>query len=535
MKTRFFVASLLLFFLCFSSNFVNAGCVNALPISVTWEPEIPLPNSTIKFVVVCEATALQIQFCLNGICGFPKAMNFLGNDTFEYFYVPGNENPYTSNNDNLSFEILKDGEEVYSSWLIIRENAKPVIENLEIWPENPRPGENITITANVSDDLGIKEVFCNLSAKNESWVVQLLPKESHYTANFTLPVAGEYFIVLIATDNSNQKSFKNTTFFVYPREQTDKTPPRIIDAFGIATSETEMWLKVYLSDDSGIAEAGVFINNSFFPLEHTQPGIFTAHVPRAKAITIYARDPYNNTINQSYELNIYAQSSEQSQQNPLEPGTIASALLIGILVGLAIVFLVKSQKLLSLILLCLLALCLLLSIQQGFVEKSLDAGGNIYNGNTCWSCLALQPKFQTTSWLTDYPNGTPVKHPQWVLEKLSEGKPVLLYVHQVPCTGCEIQWNDMIRQGIITQDGKMAGRFEGKISFTVLDVTMGSETREQGMEVLKTYTLGSVLGTPTTVCLVKSEGKVHWWSKAGVVYSAELSSVLDEALHMMHG
>ncbi|MCX8173678.1 MAG: hypothetical protein N3F63_03600 [Thermoplasmata archaeon] len=508
-------------------------------ISVSWAPEIPVPNATIKFRAICEnVSSLKIQFCLNGLCGFPVDMVVLGNNTFEYLFVPGDGgNPYTKDGDNLSFEILLNGEMLYTNWIIIRENAKPIIHNIWFVPEFPKLGNNFTISANVTDDLGVEMVKCNISHESDFWEGVMLPRAENFSTEFTPLYSGQHLITIIAIDNSNQSVLKNTAVFVFPPEQRDNASPVLVDAFGIRKNETNMTVRVYLTDGSGIAEAGIFINQTFYPLERAAQGFFTAEVPLSKTVQIYARDPYNNTLNTSYDLKVYTEASAQPQ-NPspsINGMTIAIALLLGILGGIAIILFVKNLRQLHILLLPLLIGAIVLSAHYGLIGNSADAGGNIYHGNTCWSCLALQPKSLAVSWLENYPNGSPVNHPQWVLDALAEGKPLLLYVHQVPCTGCEVQWRDMVSHGIITSDGKISGRFEDRISFKVLDVTMGSETREQGIAVLKTYTLGQALGTPTTVCVVKTGTSVLWWSKAGVVYSDELTMVLDEALHMHRG
>lgn len=533
--------SLFCFFLFFLLVEVSgAGAIqqnNSLQVTVSWEPEVPLPNATIKFTANCEnVTMLKIQFCLNGLCGLPVEMQKQDNNTFEYVFVPGNGNPPTSDGDNLSFEILLGSDVLYSNWIIIRENAKPVIQNIWFEPEHPKLGENLTIYANVSDDYGVKNVECNISHENWFGTLELTEQGGNFSANFMPLYSGQHLITIFAIDNSNQITSKTSAVFVFPPEQTDNVSPQLVDAFSVRTNESTMTLKVYLTDNSGIAEAGVFINQTFYPLERTSQGFFTAEVPLSETVQIYARDPYNNTLNITHHLKVYSESNlpDQNQPSSVNGMVLGMTLFIGILAGVAIALFIKNLKGLNLLILFLLVFAIVLAAQQGLVEKSVDAGGNIYNGNTCWSCLALQPKSLTVSWLEIYPNGSVVNHPNWILDLLAEGKPLLIYVHQVPCTGCEIQWRDMVSHGIITQDGKISGKFEGKVLFKVLDVTMGSETRNQGMEVLRIYTLGSALGTPTTVCLVKTGDKVLWWSKAGVVYSQELNTVLDEAIHMSH-
>lgn len=506
-------------------------------ITVYWEPEIPVPNATIKFTAYCEnASSLKIQFCLNGLCGFPKDMVPQSNNTFEYLFQPGGGDPYTKDWDNLSFEVLLSGEVIYSHWLIIRENAKPLIQSIWFEPTHPKLGNNLTIFANVSDDFGIAKVESNISYEGAYWVLTMTSNAGIFSADFMPLYSGQHLITVHATDNSNQGSEKTSAVFVFPPEQTDNIAPVLVDAFGVKKNESSIILRVYLSDSSGIAEAGVFVNQTFYSLERTSQGFFTAEIPISETIQIYAVDPYNNTLNMSYNLKVYSESNPQTQNQPstIESTILAIVLFLGILAGLAIALFVKNLKGLNTFLILLLLSALFLSAQTGLVGKSVDAGGNIYNGNTCWSCLALQPKSLTVSWLENYKNGSSVNHPQWIMESLDNGRPLLVYVHQVPCTGCEIQWMDMVQHGIITSDGKISGKFEGKVLFRVLDVTMGSDTRDLGIEVLRTYTLGPALGTPTTVCLVRTGDKVLWWSKAGVVYSEELMIVLEEAIHMSH-
>ncbi len=506
-------------------------------VSVTWFPEVPLPNATIKFTAICfNITSIQIQFCLNGICGLQKNMVATDNHIFEYTFRPGNGDQYTSNGDNLSYELLHEGNIIYSGYLYIVENSKPEINSVEWTPATPVLGNNLTFTVNATDDLGITEVVCNISFGNEYWLFEMEKKGDFYQKEFLPLYSGQYLLNLSAFDNSGQFSTKILAFFVFQQNRTDNTPPILVEAIGIKKPDGKLHLKIYLYDFSGITSAYVLANGTLYALNLTGEGYYTAEIPWCENVQILAKDTYNNTLNQSHKLNIYYEEIPNKSGTGVEADPLfgAIAFLIGIIAGIIIMLFFKNHRIVQSIIIIVLISSLLLSGFAGMAGKSREAGGNIYNGNTCWSCLGLQPKNTNVFWLENYPNGTPVLHPQWVLDYLMLGKPLLVYVHQIPCTGCEIQWASMVKHGIVTEDGKLGEKYAGKISFEILDVTINSPTREKGMEVLQKYSMGP-LGTPTTLCFTKKGDKVLWWVKSGVVYSGELIGVMDEAIHMMHG
>jgi len=506
----------------------NRGFVNAY----TW-PEVPLPNATIDIYAVVEnANSVDVQICINDLCLLPKSMTNIGNNTYFYRYVPGEENnPPTNHGDVFYYHILVDGNEVFVGNTTVMINKIPKIENFTIYPKYPKLGNNLTVSFYVSDDFGVHNisvVIKNPAGENEFPLIS--ENNGNYFFNYTPLYEGNHIVKITAYDNSNQSNTSIFRFFAYPEIGEDKNPPKVLDIYGIAKNEN-MILTVYVYDESGVMEVKAQVNSSWYVLKETNESVFSAEVPLAKSVRIYARDPYNNTLNSTFNVKIFGIQTNENSEVEEESGEISYILLIllGIIIGLVVFVPVKTYLLVIPISIVAIAASFMYSLHI----QSIEAGGNVYNGNTCWSCLALQPKGGTEDFLVNYPDGSEVNHPQWIID-LVEDKPLLIYVHQVPCTGCEIQWEDMAKAGIVTEDGKVGYRYKGKINLVILDATIGSETRNKALEVLQIYSLGPP-GTPTTVVLTKHEGKIYWFSKSGVVESDELIRILDKAIELYGG
>ena len=493
--------------------------------SVTVWPEVPLPNQSVGFkVVASNVSYVKIQICVNDMCFMPVNMNSTGNDTYVYTFVPGTGNyPATYDGDVIEYHILTDNEE-YDGNLTVRENNPPQIGDVVIDNKYPHLGDNITVGVNIADDFGVHNATCYLKTNNLVEKYNMSENGTFYYITTKLLYEGSYFVKIITYDNSNQSNFTTGRFYVYPQNPTDTSPPEIVDAYGIQNG-TSMMLKVYIEDESGVVEARAFVIDHWYPLKEVKEGLFEAITNVSSNITIYAKDPYNNTTNTTLHIKIYNKNKVVMKNGS---GEIDPLLLIalGALIGLLVFVPVKSHF--FVILIAIFAVSISLGNSMHII--SVNAGGNIYNGNTCWSCLGLQPHSNPNGWLVNYPNGSNVPHPDWVKNMLMD-KPLLIYVHQVPCTGCEIQWKDMIKNGIIDENGNLTWEYRGKINFIVLDATYGSPTRTKAMNILRIYSIG-LEGTPTTVILTKKNGKIYWYSKSGIMYSQELKKFLGEAIEL---
>lgn len=488
-------------------------------------PDIPAPNGTVEFAVkATNVSYVHIQLCINGLCFTAENMTYQGNDTYRYLFVPGNGHyPATVNGTQIDYHILTDVEE-YNGTLIVQENNPPRFGEVII--DNPQPhlGDNITVEVNVTDDFSVHNVTCYFETSGGVLSYPMVGNGSTYTLTTKLLYEGSYFAKIVAYDNSNQSNFTTARFFVYPSVQEDHEPPQLIDAYGVQNG-TRMKLVAYITDKSGVMEAKALVLGKWYALKEVKEGMFEASTPVSSNVTIYAKDPYNNTLNTTVRITVFNEEKEK-----VEAGTWANPfLLIGLGALIALVIFLPFKKT-HIFVILIAVFAVVASIAASLPEIASNAGGNVFNGNTCWSCLGLQPHSSPKGWLVDYPDGKPVNHPAWIREMLKNG-PVFIYVHQVPCTGCEVQWKDMIKGGIITPDGNLTSEYRGKISFVILDATYGSPTRDRALEVLKTYSLG-VQGTPTTVVLTEKNGEVYWYSKSGVVYAEELKKVLNEAIEM---
>ncbi len=526
---------------------INSNVKNPFKSPVKWAyawPEVPLPNGTVAiFTNIPNGTNVMVQMCVNTMCFIPQKMTLIGNDTFKYVFVPGENNyPFTKDGDEIDYHILLNGISVFNGTVFVRKNNPPQFSDIFLNKTTVHIDDELNLSVNVTDDYGVYNVSCYITSPGGFEIhrmreVNTSDSNGTYYTNLSIKFQGNYFIKIMAFDNSNQSNFITTSFFVYPPEQKDKSPPRLIDAYGLLNF-TNLTIKVYLQDESGVEYAKIKINSTWYPLIQVEPGVFEIELSNVTHINvnkifIYAEDPYNNTLNESFTLKIYNITSPPNvpphEKSEGYGGYLAAALIaLGLLMGVIVTLFVKNRKWLFILLITIFALAV--SFINSYPMMARDAGGNIFNGNTCWSCLGLQPHNELKGWLVNYPNGTPVHHPQWVLNLL-QSKPVFIYVHQVPCTGCEIQWKDMISHGIITQDGKLTQKYAGKIDFIVLDVTYNSPTRERGMKILTMYSLGHI-GTPTTIILTKKGTTIYWYSKGGVVYHQELQKVLDEAIKM---
>jgi len=512
-------------------------------------PQVPLPNATVLIHAYApNVSDMRIQICVSTMCFIPQQMKSLGNGSFEYLFVPGQGHyPPTKNGDEIDYHLLINGTAVFNGTLFVRNNAPPRLGNITLNRTKVHIGDILKISVNATDDYGIHNVTCYVSSPNG--VKELNMKNMNngstngtYYASFKIDTQGNYFVKVVAFDNSNQSSFVTTNFFVYPPEHKDKTPPRLLDAYGILNGTT-LTIKAYLQDESGISSAKIEVNSTWYALIQIEPGVFQVVLQNvskenARDVKIFAEDPYNNTLNESLTLQIYNitppvkhTTSSQPQNEGMGTGLGIALLALGLLFGVIITLFVKNRKWLFILIIVIFSLGV--SIANSYPSISRDAGGNIFNGNTCWSCLGLQPHSAPKGWLVNYPNGTPVHHPKWILDML-KSHPVLIYIHQVPCTGCEIQWKDMISSGIITPDGKLTQKYRGKIDFIVLDITYNSPTRDKGMEAMHIYSLGS-MGTPTTILLTKKGHTIYWYSKTGVVYHQELEKLMKEAIDMYGG
>jgi len=493
-------------------------------------PEVPLPNTTIEiYAVVDSANSVEVQICINDICLLPKSMTNMGNNTYFYRYIPGEgNNPPTNDGDVFYYHIIVDGNEVFVGNSTIIMNEKPKIENFIVNPKYPKLGNNITVSFDVSDDFGVHNISVVIeNPAGENDFPYISENNGNYFFNYTPLYEGNHLVKIIAYDNSNQSNTSIFRFFVYPEIGEDANPPKVLDIYAVAKNK-KMTLTVYIYDESGVMEAKVQVNSSWYVLEETNESIFSAEVPLAKSVRIYARDPYNNTLNSTFKVKVFGIQTAKMNK---EEGGVSYILLIllGLIIGLTVFVPVKSYILVIPIAVAAIVASFIYSLHI----YSIEAGGNVYNGNTCWSCLALQPKSGTEDFLVNYPNGSIVHHPQWVLSLVAE-KPLLIYVHQVPCTGCEIQWENMVKAGIVTEDGSIGDKYKGKINLVILDATIGSETRNKALEVLRIYSLGPP-GTPTIVVLTKHQGKIYWFSKSGVVESNELIKILDKAIELYGG
>jgi|GEM_PF-2633320 len=517
----------------------TGGARSATPeiVSVECAPQVPLPNASITFTVVCanisNNTVLYLQICVGDVCTMPVKMVQKTNESFEYTFTPGiSGNPPTKDGDNLSYEILYEGNVVYQDYVVVHQNNPPEISAVNFEPVLPVYGSSVRIVARASDDYGIVALRYSISCAGTYMNGTMNYTNGTYSAEILPWQPGTYLVNITARDNSMQERSVIKSLYVVSENATDKEPPVLVEMFGVKLPDGKMKLHAYLHDASAILAVKVEVDGVWYNLSQVGDFEFEATVPETEHLALVAIDAFNNTLNETYAIKVYSEGVEVKNQE-ISAVTIALILFLGILTGASLILFIRTAKLhIFILILCVIAL--ILSAIAGEIAKSADAGGNIYNGNTCWSCLGLSPKTLNVSWLEKYPNGSEVQHPQWILDLLKKGKPVLVYVHQVPCTGCEIQWKDMVTHGIISADGKISGKYAGSIEFVVLDVTSGSETRDSGIEVLRTYTSGPI-GTPTTVCFTMHSGKVLWWAKAGVVYSNELTAVLDEAIHLMHG
>ena len=493
-------------------------------------PEVPLPNATIDvYAVVDGASSVQVQMCINDLCLLPQDMDNIGNNTYHYKFQPGIANtPPTSDGDIVYYHILVDGNEVFVGNVTVRTNNPPTFLGHYINPVTPKLGDNITVGITITDDFGVHKV--NASVKDPSGNVEwrnISQDNDTYYFIYKPFYEGSYFVCFTAWDNSNQSNSSSFRFYVYPKMANDTKPPEVSDIYGVVSGD-EMNLTVYIYDESGVMEAKVKVNGKWYSLEEEKPGVFMAKVPKNDTVIIYARDPYNNTLNATFAVKLFG--AEEKKIRGGEGGiSYILLVLLGLIIGLTVFVPVKSYFLVIPIAIIAVTASFIYSLHIA----ALEAGGNVYNGNTCWSCLALQPSGGVKGFIVNYPNGTPVNHPSWILDLLKQ-KPGFIYVHQVPCTGCEIQWKDMVKNGIITEDGKLGDKYRGKIEFVVLDATLGSDTRDKALEVLRIYSLGPP-GTPTTVVLTKHSGKIYWFSKGGVVTSDELIKVLNKAIELYGG
>ncbi len=509
-------------------------------------PQIPVPNGTVDFTVVApNQTQMMIQICINTMCFIPQLMNYHGNGTFTYHLVPRTGRyPPTKNGDKIFYHILIGGKEVANGNITVKKNNPPEIHDIFLNSKHVNVGNTVEIMANVTDDYEVHNVTCYITTPDgEENKYPMTPQNNNssnntYFTSIKISEEGNYFIKIVAYDNSNQTTIRTSSFFVYPPKPVDKTPPKVIDAYGLLNG-TKLIITVYLQDNSGISLAKIEFNSTWYKLTEISPGVFEIvfhNITPPHKIKVYVKDPYNNTFNKTIVLKTYditppsTNTSNPANENPNNLGVPWVFLILGILIGILIILPLKNKKLIFSFILIISIASLIISIAYSYPLIARDAGGNIFNGNTCWSCLGLQPNSAPKGWLINYPNGTPVKHPGWILNML-KSKPVFIFVHQVPCTGCEIQWKDMIKAGIITKDGHLTLKYQGKINFVVLDVTYNSPTREKGMEILKTYSLGQI-GTPTTIILTKHGNTIYWFSKSGIVYHSKLEELLNKAIEM---
>ena len=512
-------------------------------------PEIPLPNATVLIHAYApNVSDMRIQMCFNTMCFIPQQMKSLGNGLFEYIFVPGQGHyPPTKNGDEVDYHLLINGTAVFNGTFYVRNNAPPVLGNITLNRTKIHLGDILKISVNATDDYAIHNVTCYVTSSEGTKKLEMKNEENGstngtYYTSLKITSQGNYFVKIVAFDNSNQSSFVTTNFFVYPPEHKDKTPPRLLDAYGLLNG-TRLIIKVYLEDESGVSSARIELNSTWYNLIQIEPGIFQVVLQNVskgdiKNVRIFAEDPYNNTLNESISMKIYNitppiknTNSSSSQKGSGGIGLALALLAMGLLFGVIFTLFFKNRRWLFILIVVIFSLGV--SIANSYPAISRDAGGNIFNGNTCWSCLGLQPHNAPKGWLVDYPNGTPVHHPKWILEML-KSKPILIYIHQVPCTGCEIQWKDMISSGIITPEGKLTSKYAGKIDFVVLDITYNSPTREKGMEAMHIYSLGQI-GTPTTILLTKKGNTVYWYSKTGIVHHQELEKLINEAISMYGG
>jgi len=170
----------------------------------------------------------------------------------------------------------------------------------------------------------------------------------------------------------------------------------------------------------------------------------------------------------------------------------------------------------------------------------------------CLGCLALRPDVPgfDGNWWINYPEGAidvygndrsgqPVDHPQEIIDALSTHKAVFLFFYQSGCTGCEEQWEDMKKAGIVSGDennGQMDRYSLDAVLFT-LSLDDGNPNQNRNMEWFETYEMYKKVGnkvegvTPTSVFLTHYKGGIGWYSVAGQMSAEEVDGILSMAIN----
>ncbi|MCW1304417.1 MAG: DUF853 family protein [Candidatus Parvarchaeota archaeon] len=127
----------------------------------------------------------------------------------------------------IVFEETEDKVQKFSTMWLNVTNPEPIIQNVTITPINVEKGyENVTISAIVTDNLGVSHVWTNITRPdNETEKVYLNANNSNYSIVYSPNLTGEYKLIVCANDTENvlgctsQMEFfviDNTSFMISP-------------------------------------------------------------------------------------------------------------------------------------------------------------------------------------------------------------------------------------------------------------------------------------------------------------------------------
>ncbi len=162
----------------------------------------------------------------------------------------------------------------------------------------------------------------------------------------------------------------------------------------------------------------------------------------------------------------------------------------------------KQKNVLCYLVMPAIAIIFLLLINQGF--------NPIYD----------EPEhYDAENWRIDNPNGT---HPDWILKDIEEGDAVVLFFWSDSCLSCDVQWNDMKAEGLVSGN-KTSATWEGPSDVVFHSIHAGNYTHKN--ETGKTY---FIYGLPTTIFIYKDGNEIKWYENIGYMKTDDIDYIIQE-------
>jgi len=161
----------------------------------------------------------------------------------------------------------------------------------------------------------------------------------------------------------------------------------------------------------------------------------------------------------------------------------------------------------------------------------------LLNESRCLGCIALLPKASKFhGFWTEYPSffhkkGYP-DFPEWLVNE-SKNHVVILFFWYKGCDPCKAQWEDMVREGIVTgseENGKMTSGYNATIiTIDIINDKLGS--------MLHIFTPAKETPSTPTTAIIFTTNQTYWYAfsgradgRAGRPSIEELKNIIKEAI-----